>query len=153
MDWSEMLVPANKAGPIWPKSSSLFLLTSPGHNSNNYHSSINKITSTSFLSTSQLFLLGLRFPPPHLLCLMHFSSIHMDFCCLPFFYRQVFQLPSCSLIFTVFLDSLYLLFELFLVCGSVHFEAIFLHLSLSLFELMVLGDKPFMNWNVLSQVF
>ena len=48
MDWSEMLVPANRAGTIWPKSSSLFLLTSPGHNSNNYHSSINKISSTSY---------------------------------------------------------------------------------------------------------
>ena len=43
-----MLVPANRAGPIRPKSSFLFLLTSPGHNSNNYHSSINKISSTSY---------------------------------------------------------------------------------------------------------
>ena len=37
MDESELLVPANRAGPIRPKSSSLFLLASPGHNSNNYH--------------------------------------------------------------------------------------------------------------------
>ena len=30
-----LLVPANRAGPVRPESSSLFLLTSPGHNSNN----------------------------------------------------------------------------------------------------------------------
>ena len=48
MDWAELLVPANRAGPICPKSPSLFLLTSPGHNSNNCPSSINKISSTSY---------------------------------------------------------------------------------------------------------
>ena len=42
---------ANKAGPIWPESSSFFLLTSPDHNSNIYHSSINNISSTSYLET------------------------------------------------------------------------------------------------------
>ena len=31
---SDLLVPANRAGPVRPESSSLFLLTSPGHNSN-----------------------------------------------------------------------------------------------------------------------
>ena len=49
-----MLVPANRTGLIWPKSSSLFLLTSPGHNSNNYHPSINKISSTSYWITGHL---------------------------------------------------------------------------------------------------
>ena len=49
MDESEFLVPANRAGPIRPKSSSLFLLTQPGHNSNIYNSSKNKISSTSYL--------------------------------------------------------------------------------------------------------
>ena len=31
---SDLLVPANRVGPVRPESSSLFLLTSPGHNSN-----------------------------------------------------------------------------------------------------------------------
>ena len=31
---SVLLLPANRAGPVWPESPSLFLLTSPGHNSN-----------------------------------------------------------------------------------------------------------------------
>ena len=48
MDESELLVPANRAGPFRPKSSSLFLLTQAGHNSNINNSSINKISSTSY---------------------------------------------------------------------------------------------------------
>ena len=31
---SVLLLPANRAGPVWPESPSLFLLTSPGHSSN-----------------------------------------------------------------------------------------------------------------------
>ena len=48
MNGSKMLVPANKTSPIQPKSSSLFLLTSPGHNSIICHSPINKISSSSY---------------------------------------------------------------------------------------------------------
>ena len=55
MDRSEMLVPANRAGQIRPKSSSLFLLTQPGHNNNFYNSSINKISSTSYYKSLFLF--------------------------------------------------------------------------------------------------
>ena len=51
-----MLVPANRTGPIQPKSSSLFLLTSPGHNSNICHSSINKIISTSYVLSESTIL-------------------------------------------------------------------------------------------------
>ena len=56
-----------------------------------HKSSLFHVFDLATLHTSQLFLLGLRFPPPHYyLCLMHFSSIDMDFWCLPLFYRQVF---------------------------------------------------------------
>ena len=48
MNEGQLLVPANRAGPICPKSPSLFLLTSPGHDSNNCPSSLNKISSTSY---------------------------------------------------------------------------------------------------------
>ena len=41
-----------RASQVWPESPSLFLLTSPGHNSNNCPSFINKISSTSYSSES-----------------------------------------------------------------------------------------------------
>ena len=57
MDESELLVPANRAGPIRPKSFSLFLLTQPGHNNNIYNSSIDKISSTSYINMSLAYFM------------------------------------------------------------------------------------------------
>ena len=51
---SVLLLTANRASQVGPESPSLFLLTSPGHNSNNCPSFINKISSTSYYNVKNL---------------------------------------------------------------------------------------------------
>ena len=69
------MVPANRANQIWSKSSSLFFLTQPGHNSNKCNSSINKISSTSYSKGFQT--------PFKMNSFFFILSTYLDYFCLP----------------------------------------------------------------------